>query len=145
MLFKSENQFYRIKKYQVRILYTPFLHAFTFLLIVYQWLMSQNLKEMSLWGILCLGRVAIPYLFSHHQFLYCLGSAFNGCFNGVLRCFVPQMIDLCFDDKNVEFYKLIAQIALELGSLFFSLQYISLVHIFFFLLLYKFAHFFSIL
>ena len=89
--------------------------------------------------------------FSHYQFLYCLGSAFNGCFNGVLRCFVPQMIDLCFDDKNVEFYKLIAQIALESGyialsvTLFLSLQYISLVHVFFFLLLYKFAHFFSIL
>jgi hypothetical protein len=47
------------------------------------------------------------------------------------------MIDLCFDDENVEFYKIIAQIALELGSialtvtLFFSLQYISLKHIFF--------------
>jgi hypothetical protein len=69
---------------------------------------------MSLCGIFYLGRVEIPYVFfSHYQFLYCLGSAFNGCFNVVLRCFVPQMIDLYCVEK-AEKYKTIAQITLEL-------------------------------
>ena len=82
-----------------------------------------------------LGGCGNSLFFSHYQFLFCLGSAFNGCFTGVLKCFVPQMIDPCSDDNRSETYKVIAQIILEVGAialsfaLYYSLQVTSLVNI----------------
>ena len=88
--------------------------------------------------------MAYHFCFSHYQFLFCLGSAFNGCYTGVLKCFVPQIIDLCFVEARSETYKKIALVILDVGAIalgfpsYFSLEATSLVNIFLFLVFVQF-------